>query len=219
MIITTFNFSFQGYPAYNLFLFELSPAYTCQEPSDSSSPWFSCNYDQVKSGELLSRIDYSDPTSLDNWETRYQLRSKPSWMTGMIGSMFFVGYFIGSLVPRFADIYGRKPFIVFGSIVQGIAGILLALSTNVYTISANYLIIGICAPLLCSIGYNHTMELIPSKDSSLSNGVLMSFDALGSLFGMLYFRFMDINMDYFLYATSATAIIFGILTLYLPESP
>ena len=60
----------------------------------------------------------ADPDAIDtlnNWVNQVDLYCTESFDMSLIGSMFFVGTFLGSFVlPRAADIYGRKPLFLIG---------------------------------------------------------------------------------------------------------
>jgi MFS family permease len=57
----------------------------------------------------------------------------------LIGSLFYVGSFTGSFIlPRLADIYGRKPIYYFGLILYGCTSLIYPFSHTIYI---NYVLI------------------------------------------------------------------------------
>jgi MFS family permease len=61
------------------------------------------------------QIDYSSELSLHNWIDQYSLYCISVFEESMIGSCFLIGAFLGSFVlPRLADIVGRKPMFLLG---------------------------------------------------------------------------------------------------------
>ena len=64
------------------------------------------------------RIDYNNPESLDNLFVKLNLECESHSAIGNIGSAFFVGVVIGCFfVPRLADLYGRKRFVIAGQMI------------------------------------------------------------------------------------------------------
>lgn len=96
---------------------------------------------------------------------------------------------------------------------------MLIISNSLISIYVNLFLIGVASPLLSSIGYNYVMELVPRNKQNFVNTILMSSDAFGSLFGILYFMHVSSNIDYFLFVVSMLALICSLLHLYTPESP
>lgn len=91
----------------------------------------------------------------------------------MIGSVYFFGFIGGSFLTRFADIYGRKPFVIIGGFLQTICGFMLIIANNLILIYVNLFLIGIASPLLSSVGYNYMMELVPRNKQNFVNTILM----------------------------------------------
>jgi len=144
----------------------------------------------------------------------------PNWRIGLIGTIYFVGYIVGSTYfPRLADIYGRKPFVVVGALLQSICGLLLLYSNNLNLIYANMFMIGVASPFLASIGYNYVIELIPNSMENAVNTFIMCSDACGSLIGILYFTYFSKSVDLFLLIVSCIGIFAALMHLITPESP
>ena len=183
-----FSFCFQGLIAYNLYLFEIEPEYLCKYTG--SEQFVPCQTSDLERAETWKYDTTGNNLNLDNWFTRLHFENIEKWKIGMIGSIYFFGFIGGSFLTRFADIYGRKPFVVIGGFVQSLCGFLLIVSNNLILIYANIFIIGIASPLLSSIGYNYMMELVPKNKQNLVNTILMCFDSFGSLFGLAYFMFI-----------------------------
>ena len=55
------------------------------------------------------RVNWTDPTSLNNWYTQLDLACVNKARVGLIGSSLFIGWSIAAFIsPRLADIYGRR---------------------------------------------------------------------------------------------------------------
>ena len=72
--------------------------------------------------EFAYRYDESSIYTLNNWITSMSLEWAPEYKIGLFGSLYFIGYLIGSIgLTKFADEYGRKPVLLFALLVSTIA--------------------------------------------------------------------------------------------------
>ena len=79
---------------------------------------------------------------------------------GYIGSAFFVGTFVGSFVlPRLADIYGRKPIFMLGLCFYLITIAILYFSTNLYILYAALVLGGISETGRYYVAYVYAVEI------------------------------------------------------------
>ena len=106
--------------------------------------------------------------------------------TGLIGSSFFFGTFVGSFIlPRASDIYGRKPLNLIG---LAIFFIVVTLSYFVKDLLALYFILflgGISETGRYYVAYVYAVEMMPRKHQNNAGlwifqvfGVAMSYIAL-----------------------------------------
>ena len=98
----------------------LLPVFECEFAS-SPGLWTKCKQvdfcptEGVDQQTLATRyrINWQSPYSLQNWVQRFGLECAEKYQFGLLGSAVFVGWAIGSLIiPRLADIYGRKYVLV-----------------------------------------------------------------------------------------------------------
>ena len=69
--------------------------------------------------DVTYKIDFDDNRSLHNWSEQYDLTCASGEQIGNIGSSFFIGTFVGSFIlPRAADIVGRKPMFILGLVLH-----------------------------------------------------------------------------------------------------
>jgi hypothetical protein len=123
--------------------------------------------------KLIPRINYTADTSLDNWFTSMHLActSKPS--IGLIGSMQFVGWaFSSCFLPRFADIYGRKPIFLLSILLQILSMIATFLVSSVELTIAVMFFLGVSGVGRCSICFLYLMELLPASKQTLVGTIL-----------------------------------------------
>ena len=108
-----------------------------------------------------------DPDAIDtltNWVGQVDLYCTESFEMSVIGSMFFVGTFSGSFIlPRMADIYGRKPLFLVGLSLYIIVVISLYF---VKTLPLLYFLLflgGISETGRYYVAYVYAIEFMPKK--------------------------------------------------------
>ena len=112
----------------------------------------------------------------------------PKVKTGLIVSLWFAGWVMTlPVVPRLADIYGRKRLVSISPICN-----LLLLCALFACHSFNVMLgISLCFGLLTSIrltiGYIYIMELFPQRAQNLVGTLWICLDGLIMLVAALYF--------------------------------
>jgi len=100
---------------YSIVYFTHVPPMLCQTTPDAS--WTSCTID-VACNSADTYAYKPDPNSIEtltNWVSELDIYCLSDFDKSLIGSMFFVGTFSGSFVlPRAADVYGRRPLFLIG---------------------------------------------------------------------------------------------------------
>ena len=100
------------------------PAYKCTFTETVKDPDDVCTVENICDDDPRiedSWVDWSDPDSLHNWQERLDLKCRPSWLVGTLGSAFFAGYVVTMMwLPRFADKKGRKPMYTLGMILNAV---------------------------------------------------------------------------------------------------
>ena len=102
---------------FGLSIFELQPKYLCRGSQDQD--WYECLPPEFCHNAYIDhKVDYSRPESFNSLFNRIHLECTSKGTIGLIGSSLFLGFLVGSLfLPRIADLYGRKPCVVFGNII------------------------------------------------------------------------------------------------------
>lgn len=110
------------------------------------------------------RIDYSDEKSLHNWIEQMNLYCTETYKVGFIGSSFFIGAFLGSFIlPRMADIKGRKPIFLVGLILYFIVVIMTIFNKNLYLAWFNMFLGGISETGRYYVAYVYIVEMMPNR--------------------------------------------------------
>ena len=110
------------------------------------------------------KIDFEDNRSLHNWVEQYDLTCASDQTVGRIGSSFFVGTFLGSMVlPRAADVVGRKPMFILGLVIY--IGIIIGLifATTVYELMGLLAVSGIGEAGRYYVAYVYVIEIFHTK--------------------------------------------------------
>ena len=139
---------------------------------------------------------------------------------GIIGSAYFVGLLVSMLVlPRIADLYGRKTPIIICQFIQ--------LPTSCYLfVMSSWIELSICMALfgfalggsiiVCSI---YMQEFLPKRYRSIVLGATATIEGLILLFATLYFLYISKNWRYWFYAVVVVQVFVLLGLLWLPESP
>lgn len=101
---------------------------------------------------------------MHNWVEQMDLYCTDNLVIGWLGSSFFVGCFIGSFIlPRTADIVGRKPMFLTGLTIYICVVISTLFCTNVYLMMFILVMGGISETGRYYVAYVYVVEMMPSK--------------------------------------------------------
>ena len=141
---------------------------------------------------------------------------------GYVGSSFFVGTFFGSFVlPRLADIYGRKPIFVLGLCLYLITIAILYFSTNLYVLYATLVLGGISETGRYYVAYVYAVEIFEISSQSLAGLAIFIVFSVAKVLICLQFMYIESrNWENLAYIAAFLAGSSLILTLlWMPESP
>ena len=147
---------------YSMAYFTKVPPLLCQ--SVAGGQWTSCNSD-LACDHQLTHAYKADPAAIDtltNWVSELNLYCTKSISMSLIGSLFFTGTFIGSfLLPRLADIYGRKPLFLVGLSLYICVVIALFFTKSLSTLYFLMFMGGISETGRYYVAYVYTVEMMP----------------------------------------------------------
>ena len=139
----------------------------------------------------------------------------------MIGSMFFVGTFSGSFIlPRAADIYGRKPLFLIGLSLYICVVIALYFVKSLYMLYFLLFLGGISETGRYYVAYVYAIEFMPQRVQD-STGLYI-FLVFGIAMTYIALQFWFITKDVFVnnwIALCLALISLVTVTIYMPESP
>lgn len=140
-VILTLAFISGSFCGQSLQFLMLAPHYECSFEQDFKTV-FTCaprpkkeipGFCDAAPGTIYHRVNYTSDESLDNWFEQIELACATKAEIGLVGSLQFVGWALASaILPRLADIYGRK-YIVVGSLTLQLLGLIATFfSYNLY---------------------------------------------------------------------------------------
>ena len=144
------------------------------------NPDDACTAENICDGRVLSYdTNWDSIYSIHNWIEKLDMMCAPKWKIGMIGSMYFLGWFITlPWLPRLSDKYSRKKIVYLGMVANWIMFIVMYFTTTIDWMLINMLIIGMLTTIRISIVFVYFMELMPKRYQSLYSSMLNASDSI-----------------------------------------
>ena len=107
-----------GMTVYPIAFYELMPQYECKV----GDIWTNCVQEDfcvgIKLDPIVNFRVKDSLYSIDNWVNQYGLTCSSRQTIGSIGTVYFLGMILGSLVvPKLSDVYGRKLIVLLATAV------------------------------------------------------------------------------------------------------
>jgi MFS family permease len=138
---------------------------------------------------------------------------------GMFGTLYFLGFFLGSaFFLRFADFNGRRKMVMIGIIGTIVTSFLIFIISDMFITYILMFVMGIFVSIRLLLSYLFALELVAQSKKKLWNLIAMLFDALVMILLAGWFYLV-------LYGESAIMIyiLFSFVSLWYvykaPESP
>ena len=149
---------------YSISYFTHVPPLLCQ--TTKGADWASCDKDDACDANKTYAFK-PDPDAIDtltNWVGQVDLYCTGSFEMSVIGSMFFVGTFSGSFIlPRMADIYGRKPLFLAGLSLYIVVVIAIYFAKSISMLYFLLFLGGISETGRYYVAYVYAIEFMPQK--------------------------------------------------------
>ena len=178
-------------------LLELEPTYECLVDNG----WQICTpSDFCSDPSLEHRIDYSNTESLNNWYEKLNLACESQKTIGMIGSAYFLGMAVGCMIiPRLADLYGRRNFILACNIMAlPVLGSFWSMHSAQEAI-VRYFILGCGLSGFVVVNFLYLMEFLVKRHRVTVYTIARVLCELSVVFVVLYFRFLTKDWEYWFY--------------------
>ena len=185
--------------------------------------WTSCTSEDAcdSSKNLTWKVDSVSDENLTNWVSTMDLYCTGSFKMSLIGSMFFGGTFVGSFVlPRMADIYGRKPLFLIGLALHICVVIALYFANSLEILYALMFLGGIAETGRYYVAYVYCVEMMPKAVQDKTG--LCIFMAFAFAMTYIGLQFWVITKD--VYTNNWIALLIALVSwfsvlIWLPESP
>jgi MFS family permease len=141
---------------------------------------------------------------------------------GMLGSFWFAGWIISSLiVPTLADSKGRQNIFLTGIFVNTITITIMIFSRNFWLTGFCLLVNGLTVTSRWAVGYILLLEFLPETTQSLMGGVLQACGAMPLVLGTIIS--MTTHDTKWILITLVTLNVIGLICVLafkiVPESP
>ena len=175
------------------------------------------------SGKLIDRdkwyVDYSDSKSFHNWMTDFEMYWDSSFMIGLFGSAFFVGFTLSGVILKQADKIGRKKIIVFGVFLQLFCSYGLYFIHNKYIL---YIVLFISGLSISKdyVSYIFITEIVPDRWRLLFGSIFMTSGwFIPIMASWLYYMLGGKDWKVIMLIPLIMTPISVIISLFIPESP
>jgi MFS family permease len=148
-----------------------------------------------------------------------------AWKAGFLASAVFLGMLLGGLiVGTLGDWLGRRPMLLVGLVCNAVAGVLSALTTNVWQLSALRCIAGVGIGATVPPLFTLVTELAPPSKRGAFITFCASFWMVGSIFvalvALLILEYWDQSWRVFAVACALPSALGALMVWTLvPESP
>lgn len=167
-VLLTFGFTSGQYITQLLGFLELPQSFICSDTPDFKAEYSCKPQSFCGKNDIFYRVNWTEDTSLHNWYEQIDLACESKAKVGFIGSILFIGWSGAAFVlPRIADIMGRKPVFCVSMLIQTFAYIGLFLSQNIYVTYFFMFLFGTASVGRCSISFLYLMELLPKGQQVL----------------------------------------------------
>jgi MFS family permease len=153
---------------------------------------------------------------------QYDLTCASEFGLSMIGSCFFIGTFLGSFVlPRLADIIGRRPVFLVGLTLYITAVVGMIFARDVKVLYGLLVLGGISETGRYYVAYVYAVEIIPKKSQNIAGlTIFMVFAACKVMVCSYFYWSKAKDWKHLAYTALALAGYSFIGTFFfLPESP
>lgn len=180
-----------------------------------------CSLETVCENEGIKhwQVDWSHDMSIHNWITENNEYCISRFRIGLIGSSYFVGILLGSLLLQISDIIGRKRYIQIWSIISIVVLYSVYFESDLDTKTLFWSLLG----LLYSIylwSYTYLLEIVPkSSQNFMSYLFILGENIIPVCIGSSYFYFGGKHWTSPFSISLIFPILGFIMIYYLPKSP
>ena len=139
---------------------------------------------------------------------------------GKIGSAYFVGLVIGCLfIPRLADLYGRKWFIIICNILVIPTLMCFLFMESINTLTFCFFVLGILFTGHTLVNFLWGMEFIVKRLRVKVYALITGNSRVLIIFAVIYFRYISQSWVYWILSVILVQICLVFCYFWFPESP
>ena len=130
--------------------------------------------------------------SYHNWIERMDLTCASAGKIGFIASSIYLGWFITlMIVPRIADVCGRRTIMILGNVLIWIIFPLLVSARNYNVLIACLFTMGLLSTIRIQVSIIYMLENMPKASVSMTMTLLFALEAVLMIFSATYFTWIS----------------------------
>ena len=168
-------------------------------------------------------FDWESHNTLNNWMTQLDLVCIPRYQIGLVGSISFIAFAVGSfLFTKQADKVGRHPVMIVASLVTPVC--LTALYFGSKSLGLNFvyalmILMALAYNPRSSTAYLYATEILPPSKRLLFGTILFFIDGMVSVSAAVYFYYVGDQNLFFLIIGAIFVVALAVMLIALPETP
>ena len=200
---------------------ELYPEYMCTDSENPELDPYVCEpKDFCEKDNITATVNWDANTSLHNWVEPLDLTCKSKEAIGFIGSIYFIGLMISALIlPRLADIYGRRWIILGCQFMQVPVYIWVFFMSSLGECYAIFLFIGLGFGGSVATNSLYVQEFLQKRHRAKVLIAGMTIDSMCVLLLVFYFLVITKHWQGWYVMGLVLQILILIGYLWMPESP
>ena len=139
---------------------------------------------------------------------------------GFFGSLYFVGFMLGSVtLLRAADVFGRRPIYLLGLALHLVSVSMLIFLHGLVERYLGMALLGISSAVTVNVTFMIILEIVPAKNSNLLGGATHALDVSNVALCTFYLTVISRHWQGYQYWGLALSVAVFMLTFKLPETP
>ena len=153
---------------YSMPFYQKYPDLTCTTSSgeiiENCDRELACTFDKIGSDIQSFEFNQTGKTTFQNFMTDFNLVCTDRSYIGLMGSISFISFAIGSaLITRVADTHGRRKVVIFSSLLTPIGLAILIMVKNLWVVYTVLFVVGLTYNSRGSTAYIQAREFLPKK--------------------------------------------------------
>ena len=169
---------------------------------------------------MIFNVDWQSSETINNFITYFGLHCITKLEIGLMGTSMFVGYTASSIVlPRLADIYGRKVIFRGFFIMHSLGVGLIMFIPNYIAIYFGLFLVGSASTLRSAIGYVYSLEFIETSKQNIASSIMKTIDVTIPIWLSLLYMYTSNEWRHYYLASFVIGLMVWASSFLIPESP